>query len=187
MHDLKAAVKNNALPITVALAGGLYAAVQLGAIWFFAAVPAFIFIMGMERLYSALPPTIKPFAGLISLAAFFVLSLLLVNFLAAINNPQTAPLQPAGISTPAPARTAPIPEVALSTDPDTANRVYGLFLSELSKRTNATANFDQVTWMQSMSECIRNTPQQGTLTPEQMEQIAGCADKRMAERLQKVE
>lgn len=192
MLDIKSALRNNVTAITGALACGIYAAAKMGLGWSLAAIPAFVFILGMEQLYKSLPPKIKPFAGLISLVAFFIITLLVINFLAAIMKSQslqqaeahagsTLPLQSELTLTAAKS----MPEIARESDPETANRVYGMFLSELGKRTSATENFDQITWMKGMTECIGTDQQQGTLSPQEMEKIASCADQRMKERLQK--
>ena len=192
MFDIKAALRNNVISITAALAGGLYAAFQISPAWALIAIPTFVFVFGMERLYAALPTKLKPFAGLISLVAFFIVMLLLINFIAAlwksptvqqaITQQATTLTQPVRGSINMP---LPVPAEGIQADPETANRIYGLFLAELNKRNSATEGFDQVTWMQAMTECLGSDNQQGTLTPQEMEKIAGCADQRMKERLQK--
>ncbi len=194
MLDIKSAVRNNIVPIIAAMAGGLYAAFQIGPAWGLIAIPVFIFVLGMERLYAALPPKIKPFAGLISLVAFFVIMMLFINFFAAAwKSPivQQALTQrssaPALIPVPGIGEDQLLTQQPLEADPETANRVYGLFVAQLNKRTEADKGFDQVTWMQSMSECLGSNEQQGTLTPEDMEKIAACADQRMKERMQKAQ
>lgn len=200
MFDINTSLRNNAVSITAALVGGIYAATQIGPAWFAVALPTFIFVFGMERLYAALPPKIKPFAGLISLVAFFIFMLLLINFVAALwkspivqqalTQQSSPPTEQSSPRTPTPAASTQPDQAAarlqpIQADPEAANRIYGMFISELNERSETTKDFDKVTWIQSMTECLGS--QQGTLTPQEMDQIAACADQRMKERMQKVQ